>query len=95
MATSLRTTVLLAILLRRRRKKRGRRVWVRSIFARRRQQGEFHNLLQEMRLSDPDSHFMYMRMSKERFDMLLSKVTINFSLAKVFINKTVSRLGLC
>ena len=65
----------LALYLRRRRRRRHRRsVWVRSIFRRRRQQGEFHNLLQVMRLSDSESHFRYLRMTKERFDILLSKV---------------------
>ena len=49
-------------------------MWIHSIFAHRRQQGEYHNLLQEMRLSDPDSHFRYLRMSKERFDCLLAEV---------------------
>ena len=42
---------------------------------RRRQQGEYHNLLQEMRLSDPESHFRYLRMSRERFNCLLEMVT--------------------
>ena len=53
-------------------KKRRRSVWVRPIFSRRKQQGEYHSLLQEMRFSDPESHFRYLRMSKERFDSLLS-----------------------
>ena len=52
--------------------RRTRQLLVRAIFSQRRQQGEFHNLLQEMRLSDPDSHFRYLRMSKERFDSLLA-----------------------
>ena len=55
--------------------RRTRQLWVRAIFSQRRQQGEFHNLLQEMRLSDPDSHFRYLRMSKERFDSLLAMVS--------------------
>ena len=66
--------IILGILHRRRRRRRVKKVWIRSIFTKRRQQGEFHNLLQEMRLSDPESHFKYLRMSKERFDFLLSKV---------------------
>ena len=53
-----------------------RKVWVRSIFTKRRQQSEFYNLLQEVRLTDPESHFRYLRMSKERFDYLVSKVNI-------------------
>ena len=57
-----------------RRKKIRRTMWVRPIFRRRRHQGEYHNLLQEIRLSDPESHFKYLRMSKERFDCLLSMV---------------------
>ena len=39
---------------RRRKRRRFRRMWVRPIFTLRRQQGEYHNLLQELRLSDPD-----------------------------------------
>ena len=67
--------ILLVALLRRKRKKIKRRMWVREIFSRRRQQqGEYNNLLQEMRVSDPESNFKYLRMSKERFDSLLSKV---------------------
>ena len=57
-------------------RKKGQRksVWVQPIFIKRRQHGEYHQLLQEMRLSDPESHFRYLRMSVERFDMLLAKV---------------------
>ena len=66
--------VLLLALRRKNRKKR--RMWVKPIFAKRRQQGEYHNLLQELRLVDPESHFLYLRMSKERFDSLLSRVSV-------------------
>ena len=50
-----------------------RAVWVRSISAKHREQGEFHNPLQELHLCDPDSHFTHLRMSKEHFDDLLTK----------------------
>jgi hypothetical protein len=67
--------------LRRRRKRRtlnatsrSRRFWVREIFQRRGEQGEFHNLVTEMRLHDAESHFQYMRMSREAFDALVTKV---------------------
>ena len=73
-------TLLISLLLLRRRKRkicrrRRRRMRARPIFQLRHQQGEFHNLLQEMWLADTDSHFKYLRMSKERFDRLLSKVS--------------------
>ena len=53
--------LLLALYRRRKRRRRGtrRNMWVRSIFTRRQQQGEYHNLLQEMRTADPQSHFRY------------------------------------
>ena len=35
--------------------------------------GEYHNLV---RLVDPESHFSYLRMSKERFDSLLARVSV-------------------
>ena len=66
---------LILVYLPNKKQKRKRRSWcVRPIFSRRKQQGEYHNLLQEMRLSDPHSHFHYLRMSRERFDSLLSLV---------------------
>ena len=45
-----------------------------EIFARRGEQGEFYHLLPEMRQDDPESHYRYLRMSKERFDLLLTMV---------------------
>ena len=69
--------LLLAMKSKERRKKKEKVAWVRPIFAKRKQQGEYHNLLQEMRLVDPQSHFAYLRMSKEQFDHLLSKVCLN------------------
>ena len=68
------TAIVLGIIHRRRRQKHPKRFWVRSIFMKRGEQGEYHNLLQEMRLSDEDSYFKYLRMSKEHFDLLLSQV---------------------
>ena len=90
MSARLREAAAIAIILllrRRRRRKRmmqrsRRRFWVRDILSRRLQQGAYHNLLQEMRLSDPESHFSYLRMSKERFDSLLEQVS---SLASILL----------
>ena len=66
--------VLTLLLACRSKRKRRRTVWVREIFTKRREQGDFHHLIQEMRLHDLENHFRYFRMSKERFDSLLSKV---------------------
>ena len=77
--TSEEEELILLLALRRRKGKKGtRRMWVRSIFTKRWQQGEFHNLVQELRLVDPESHFKYLRMPKERFDSILSKVRIKY-----------------
>ena len=67
-------TILLLWRKRKQQRRRQRSVWVRQIFSQRRQQGEFHSLLQEMRFCDPENHFRYLRMSKERFDSLLTEV---------------------
>ena len=67
--------IRLVLLLPEKEKSVVRSTWIRSIFERRRDQGDFH---QEMRLGDTESHFIFLRMSKERFDMLLSKVTSRF-----------------
>ena len=60
---------------------------MRPIFGKRKEQGEFHNLLQEMRLCDPDSHFAYLRMSKERFDKLVKEVCYKKELMKGRISR--------
>ena len=52
-------TVLLSRRLKRRRSKR--KMWVRSILSQRRQRGEYHTLLQEMRINDTQAHFSYRR----------------------------------
>lgn len=66
--------ILLCLIHRRRQRRHKKQFWVRPIFQRRREQGEFYNLVQELRLSDREFHFKYMRMSKERFDELLAQV---------------------
>lgn len=54
------------------------------IFLKRSEQGDYNNLLREMRLGDISRYHNYMRMSPEQFDHLLSK--IEHALAK---NNTV------
>ena len=66
--------VILLMYLRRRLRRKKKSVRIGEIFQRWQKYGEYHNLVQEMRLSDPESHFRYFRMSKERFDHLLQMV---------------------
>ena len=66
---------LFAVVHQRRKQKRKRKMWVRDIFKKRQEKGEFHTLLQEMRLNDTQSHFRYLRMSNKCFQTLLEKVS--------------------
>ena len=66
--------LLLLLLLRRRRSRARKRTRVRKIYIKRREKGEYHALIQEMRLSDHDSFYKYFRMSPQRFDQLLAIV---------------------
>ena len=69
-----RRVLLLLLLRRRRRARRNKRTWVRKINIKRSERGEYHALIQEMRLSDQGSFYKYFRMTPDRFDELLSIV---------------------
>ena len=81
MAALNRRKLLLLILLRRRRARRlarasrKGRIWVRQIFSERTTKGEYHTLVQEMRLHDHEYFFKQFRMSPARFDHLLSLIS--------------------
>ena len=47
---------------------------VRQLNIRRKENGEYHDLIQEMRLIDPERHFVYFRMSEDLFDELLQSI---------------------
>lgn len=72
-----------ALLVQRRRdriiRRRRRRVWVRAINTRRRQQGAFHNLFQEIK-TDPQMFHKYTRMTLPTFQHLMD--IVNPSLMK-------------
>ncbi|KAI2647457.1 nuclease HARBI1 [Labeo rohita] len=55
------------------RRRRRRSVWVHEILQARQQLGEYHRLVQELRLDD-DRFQRYFRLDREQFDNLLSKV---------------------
>ncbi|KAH7944952.1 hypothetical protein HPB49_002782 [Dermacentor silvarum] len=60
--------------VRRLRKKRKRTMYIRELFDKRPQLGDYHQLVQELRQVDPEYHFKYFRMTKAKFDHLLSLV---------------------
>lgn len=76
-----RRILLLVLLYIRRRNKRNnilnkqkRRYWVHPILQFKQRQGDWHNLVNEMRLQDEETYFNYMRMTPNMFDYILSKV---------------------
>ena len=62
-----RMVAITGLLLRRRLRRRRRRMWIRPLLQMRTRQGAFHNLIKEMRLSDPKKHFNFFRMTRETF----------------------------
>ncbi|KAF2890494.1 hypothetical protein ILUMI_15679 [Ignelater luminosus] len=53
-------------------RKKARRWWVKPINANRKNQADYHNLIQEMRVSDPDMFFNYTKLAVDQFDLLLT-----------------------
>ncbi|XP_030216454.1 uncharacterized protein LOC115546823 [Gadus morhua] len=80
-----------------RRKRKRRRVWVHDILRRRLQLGEFHHLLQELRLDD--GRFQrYFRLSRAQFDDLLARVGARISRQDTNYRRSIStaeRLSVC
>ncbi|CAB4027184.1 Hypothetical predicted protein [Paramuricea clavata] len=68
--------LLLLLLLRRRKQRRKYRkiFWVRKIFAERKHKGEFHCLVQEMKLFDHELFFKHFRMLPSKLEELLQWV---------------------
>lgn len=72
MTLTRRQIIILAILRRRlRRKKRAPRFWMRPIYAKRKTKGEFHCLVQEMKLGDHELFFKQFRMLPTKLEELL------------------------
>lgn len=66
--------LLLSLQKCKRKTQKPRRFWVRDIFKNRKIQGAYHNLLNEMRLTDQEKYFNYLRMSNDVFQKLLNIV---------------------
>ena len=70
-----RRLLLLLLLIRRRMKRKPRRrVWIREIFKCRSTLGEYHRLVEEIKLVDHSSFYRHFHMSPVMFDDLLSRV---------------------
>ena len=55
-------------------KRKTKRFWVREYLKKREKYGQFHTLFSELRLSDREYFFRYIRMSPERFEHLRTLV---------------------
>ena len=82
--------VIAIAIARRRRKRRNRKVWVRDWIRDRPKQGAYHQLLQELRLSDARSYSNFLRMDQATFDELLSKVGPLITYKDTFMRKAIS-----
>lgn len=51
-----------------------RKYWVHPILQRKQQQGDWYNLIQEMRFQNDYTFFSYMRMTSIMFDYVLAKI---------------------
>lgn len=77
MAAKLSKRTKILLLIRRRliaKNKYKKRFWVRKIFTERKQKGEYHLLVQELRLHDQEYFFKYFRMTPSKFEVLLRMV---------------------
>ena len=66
--------VIAIIIARRQRRRRNRSVWVREWIKNRPQLGAYHELVQELKLSDIQGYRNFLRMDPATFELLLSKV---------------------
>lgn len=77
--------------------RRSRRVWVHQILQRRSELGEFHHLVQELRLDD--GRFQsYFRLNRSQFDDLLGRIGARISLQDTNYRRSISaaeRLSIC
>ncbi|XP_043246600.1 protein ALP1-like [Amphibalanus amphitrite] len=71
---SLRLKLALKRAQERRRPLARRRLWVSDVLQRRDELGEYANLVQELRLNDPQRHLQYFRLNKGAFDLLQARI---------------------
>ena len=90
-------TIAAVYLLWKRRARRRRSIWVHSILRTRRLHGEYHRLVQELRLDDARFQ-QYFRLVKTQFDHLLTKVGPRISRLDTSYRRAIGpgeRLAIC
>ena len=78
------------VIARRRRRRRNRKVWIRDWIKDRPKKGVYHQLVQELRLSDINSYRNFLRMDAATFDELLSKVGPLITYQDTIMRKAIS-----
>ena len=71
-------------------KKQIKRFWRRSIFRDRKLHSEYYTLYLDLRNNDREFHYRYLRMSKERFDHLLSMVRHKITKKNTQLRESIS-----
>ena len=71
-------------------KKQIKRFWRRSIFRDRKLHSEYYTLYLNLRNNDREFHYRYLRMSKERFDHLLSMVRHKITKKNTQLRESIS-----
>ena len=61
-----------------------------ELLTRRNELGKFVNLVQELRLNDPQRHLQYFRMNKGAFDLLLARIEGKITRASTNFREPVS-----
>ncbi|KAK0153938.1 hypothetical protein N1851_003967 [Merluccius polli] len=91
------TIACLYLLWKRERRRNARRLWVHHINRSRTELGEFHRLLQELRLDD-DRFQRYLRSTPAQFDDLLARIGARISRLDTNYRRSISaseRLSIC
>ena len=71
-------------------KKQKRRFWRRGIFRDRKLHSEYYTLYESLRESDRETHYRYLRMSKERFDHLLGLIREEITKKDTYMREAVT-----
>ena len=63
------------IKIKRKKKRKERETWVKSWLLKRDLKGAYNNIIQELKLDDPENYRRYLRMNTDTFEELLRRVT--------------------